>query len=104
MGTGETLRFSYDNPRAAKIIESAAVQTARLNKIPLEVAVVVAKHNVTRGLIELICVEAKKLGFDALLGNEVDQLPGGERVPRPWLAVFTTDAITPVEWIRKPQV
>lgn len=101
--TGETLRFSYDNARAAKVIETTAIATARLNRLPIEAGIAIAKHNFARGLIELICVEAKKLGFDALLGNEVDQLPDGTRVPRPWLAVFTTDAITPVEWIRKPQ-
>jgi hypothetical protein len=101
--TGETLRFSYDNQRAAKVIETTAIATARLNRLPLEAGIAVAKHNFSRGLIELICIEAKKLGFDALLGNEVDELPGGQRVPRPWLAVFTTEAITPVEWIRSPQ-
>ena len=100
--TGETLRFSTTAAMALPYIAKIAASIARHTGLPSEAAIVIAKHNCTRGLIELICVEARKLGFDAIVGHEVDQTAGGQRLAMPWLAVLSADAITPVEWLRRP--
>ncbi|MBC7603978.1 MAG: hypothetical protein H7255_15130, partial [Ramlibacter sp.] len=96
--SGEVLRFAYTDPKAAVLLAAAAAQLVAKG-VPNEVAVLLTKHNTTRGLIELICIEARKLGFDALAGFEVDTTSTGHRVPRPWLAVFNASVIKAIEWL-----
>ncbi|TEI07151.1 hypothetical protein IPC1314_24305 [Pseudomonas aeruginosa] len=69
-------------------------------KLPLEAATAVIQHNSARGLIELICVTAKKLGFDAIYGHEVDRHSfAGKKIAQPWLAVLSNGIISEPEWL-----
>lgn len=98
--TGEVLRFAMHEPKAA-IYLARMIETATRSGLSREAAAVVIKHNTTRGLIELICSEAVKLGFDALVGNEADG-PLSARRAVPWLAVFDARAITPPQASNAP--
>lgn len=99
--TGEVLRFAMHEPMAALYLARMVEVAMRSHGLSKEAAVVVIKHNTTRGLIELICSEAKKLGFDALIGNEADG-PLSARRAVPWLAVFDARAITPPQATSAP--
>lgn len=101
--TGDTLRFAFTDPKVLMNLASFATALERQG-LSTEQAAIVAQHNLTRGLIELICTEAHKLGFDAVFGHEVDRHSGAAKVARPWLAVLNKKAITPIEWVRKPPV
>lgn len=75
--TGNVLRVAYNDP-----------------------AYSVVGHNSARGLIELICVSAKRLGYDALYGHEVDRhSEPGKAIAQPWLAVMSNGAVSSPEWI-----
>lgn len=96
--SGDTLRFAFDNPMALQMI-MANVETLIRAGMSRETAMLVTQHNVTRGLIELICVSAKALGFDAIVGHEIDRHnDNGQVIARPWLAVLNATALAPVEW------
>jgi len=59
-------------------------------------------HNETRHLIETICVHAKRLGYDALYGYEVDRHSGSQTpIARPWLAVMTPSMLSDPEWFQE---
>lgn len=65
-----------------------------------EAAKITAQANTTRGLIEEICRQAKKLGFDAIYGHEIDRHSRpGNNIAQPWLAVMTPGVITDPEWV-----
>lgn len=97
--TGEVLRFAFTDPRAEMHLASI-IDTLVRRGAPRQVATVMAMHNTTRGLIELICESAKRMGYDALAGSEVDQHKiTGARTPKSWLAVFNSSAIKQPDWI-----
>jgi hypothetical protein len=98
--SGEVLRFAFSDTNAAVHLAQSAAALVKKG-MPMEAAVVLTQHNTTRGLIELICLEARALGYDALVGMEVDQQQG-KRLPVPWLAVFNTTALAPLEWVTRP--
>jgi hypothetical protein len=60
-----------------------------------------AQLNLTRDWIEVLVLEAKKLGYKALLGAEIDQWtnPRAPPVTRSWLAVLGKSAISAPTWI-----
>lgn len=99
--TGDTLRFAFDDPEAMTYIGSNALELVK-NGISREDAINLVQHNLTRGLIELICTSARKLKFDAIYGHEVDRHSGLGKMARPWLAVLKKDALTQMQWLRKP--
>jgi hypothetical protein len=69
--------------------------------LPHEAASAIIQLNSARGLIELICVSAKKLGFDAIYGREVDRHSHEEKViAQPWLAVLSKGVVTEPEWLQ----
>jgi hypothetical protein len=66
----------------------------------IEEARKVSELNTTRGLIELICIEARELGYDALHGREIDKhSENGEVIAQPWLAVFRKGVVRDPTWI-----
>lgn len=96
--SGEVLRFAFTDPKAGIHLAQAAMELVK-NGVPKKAAALLTMHNTTRGLIELICSEARQIGFDALAGYEVDITLRGDRVPRPWLAVFNASVLKPVRWM-----
>ncbi len=96
--SGDTLRLAFDSPMALQII-MANVEALIRTGMSREIAMLVTQHNVTRGLIELICASAKTLGFDAIFGHEIDRHnDNGRVIARPWLAVLNAGVLAPVEW------
>lgn len=71
------------------------------NFLPEAHANKIALHLSTKYHIEMICVEAKKLGFDAIFGYEVDRHSKlGEKLKQPWLCVFYESKISSPNWIK----
>jgi hypothetical protein len=99
--TGEVLELRFADTAVAAHLAQLAMKSFRLGWSP-DAAVTAVQYNATRGLIGLICVEARALGFDALAGHEVHTLGDVRQPAAPWLAVFNDRAITPVEWVTKP--
>jgi hypothetical protein len=98
--TGNVLRMTYNDPamelHLQKMIGDLSEQTGK----PHETASHIIQHNSSRGLIELVCVSAKKLGFDAIYGHEVDRHSDVNKViAQPWLAILTKGCISEPEWV-----
>lgn len=107
--TGEVMRFAYDRraSQAALAVGAAVATIARnLKKIiatPLPEHLIMTHANqcLTRGWIEQIVSEAKKMGYQAIHGAEMDRCPESVSgyVAQPWLAVMDQSVITPPKWI-----
>ena len=81
-------------------LQKMSVTLAGQPGLPHEAALGVIHHNCSRGLIELICVTAKKLGFDAIYGHEVDRHSDVNKVTaQPWLAILSKCYISAPEWV-----
>lgn len=100
--TGDTLRFAFTNPMALVILAKNVEELVR-GGLPPDAAEIAVQHNLTRGLIELICTSARKLGFNAIFGHEVDRHSEAGTIARPWLAVLDANVLTPPDWLRKPR-
>jgi hypothetical protein len=68
--SGEVLRFPYVDPRAEAHLRSVISMLVQRG-VPTEQAATMAGHNTSRGLIELICTNARAMGYEALAGAEV---------------------------------
>ncbi len=99
--TGDVLRVAYSDKTLELHFFKLIAELSKGTGLPTEAASAVIQHNSARGLIELICVSAKKLGFDALYGHEVDRhsIPG-EIFAQPWLAVFSKGVVSEPEWLK----
>lgn len=103
------MRFAYDtrDKRAVFVIAQAvaavAVRLKRMTNGKLSDAVIQehALMCLTRGWIEQIVLEARKIGFQMVHGLEIDRWTNPQRpvVARPWLAVMDKSAISPPDWI-----
>ena len=98
--SGAVLRVAHTDSALDAHFNKMAIDLSKKLRIEHEQASSVVHHNITRGLIELICSEAKRLGFDALYGHEIDKhSEKGKILSQPWLAVFVKDVITEPEWL-----
>lgn len=99
--SGDAMRCTFTDAHALKMVsdEVARMQAAGMSR---ENAWMMAENNFSRGLVELICVSARKLGFDAIYGRESGRHPRWGRVARPWLAVLRASALLPMDWVRRP--
>ena len=97
--TGDVLRLAYTNPIVGRHMHEVASELSNSSGMSLANANFIIQHNSSRGLIELICQSAKRLGFDAMYGFEVDRHSGAnEKVAQPWLAVFAKNIVSAPEW------
>jgi hypothetical protein len=100
---GDVLRVAYGTVEAQYFIErevaSQAKQLQESYKLPLETAKTIAYQNLTRGWIELISVVARSLGWDAIVGNEVDRHSTSSVIARPLLIALTVNALSPPKWV-----
>ncbi|MFQ2468542.1 hypothetical protein ACK312_09590 [Aeromonas caviae] len=98
--TGDVLRMTYSDPALETHLQQMVVNLSRQSGLSKEAASVVIQLNSSRGLIELICTSAKKLGFDAIFGHEVDRHSvEGKVIARPWLAVLSKGVTSNPEWV-----
>lgn len=107
--TGDVMRFAFktDDPAAnAEVAKTMLADVQRMKALvikPLkeEIFYEQAQLNLTRDWIEVLVLEAKKLGYKALLGAEIDQWtnPRAAPVTRSWLAVLDKSAISAPTWI-----
>ncbi|CAE6821139.1 hypothetical protein R70006_06202 [Paraburkholderia domus] len=99
--TGDTLRFAMlEGNGEAEIILQRNVAHLMMKGASKEVATMAIQHNLTRGLIEEICLAARRTGLDAIFGHEVDRHSGsGTAIARPWLAVLNPGALAPIVWL-----
>lgn len=107
--TGEVMRFAFDThdpvatTEVAKTILTDVQRIKTLVKKPLEEKSFheQAQLNLTRDWIEVMVLEAKKLGYQALIGAEIDQWTNRHAAPvsRSWLAVMDKSAISAPTWI-----
>lgn len=59
-----------------------------------------AGQQLTRELIELICAEAKSMGFDGIYGHEIDRWnKNNEDIAQPWLCIFNQHIVSQPYWI-----
>lgn len=87
------------NAAAFRLVLESTILKMMESGMSREMAETIAMHNVTRGLIELYCVEAKALGFDGLYGYEVDRHSNKAKVlAQPWLAVWNSAVIGTPTW------
>ena len=97
--TGDVLRMTYSDPTLEAHLQKMVVSLSQQSGLPIEAASAVIQHNSSRGLIELVCTSAKKLGFDAIFGHEVDRHSFEDKViAQPWLAVLTNGVVSKPEW------
>lgn len=97
--TGDVLRMRYSDPTLEAHFQQMVENLSQQSGLPKEAASVVIQHNSSRGLIELICASAKKLGFDAIFGHEVDRHSFEDKViAQPWLAVLSKGVASKPEW------
>lgn len=98
--TGDILRMAFTDPNLFHHLEYLADRHVKEFNMSPEEASACVMHNCSRGLIELICVSAKQLGYDALYGHEVDRHSvKNQKIAQPWLAVFNVSAISQPHWI-----
>lgn len=65
-----------------------------------EAAKLLTGHQFTRGLIEIICKEAKLMSFDGIYGHEIDRWNKHNQViSQPWLCIFNKKIISQPNWI-----
>lgn len=97
--TGDVLRMTYSDPTLKTHLQKMTSNLSQQSGLPLEAANITIQLNASRGLIELICIGAKKLGFDAIYGHEVDRHSvEGKVISQPWLAVFSKGVVSIPEW------
>lgn len=97
--TGEVMRVMHRDPTLADRFNEMSFQYSKKFGISLETASNLVQLNISRGLIELFCTSAKKLGFDALYGHEVDRhSEENEIIAQPWLAVFCENIVSEPYW------
>ncbi|WP_225913344.1 hypothetical protein [Pseudomonas asgharzadehiana] len=98
--TGDVLRMAFTDPQLENNLNEMISNHSRRLNVSLKVASAIVGHNATRGLIELICITARNLGFDALYGHEVDRHSiAGKKIAQPWLAVLSKGVVSEPEWI-----
>lgn len=98
---GSVLRVNYTDPIVEAQLTEMIFSQAVAASLPLEVAQVMVIQNLTRGLIELICKEAKKIGFDAIYGHEIDRHTQiGTVFAQPWLAVLRKGVVSNPTWLQ----
>lgn len=98
--TGDVLRMAFADPALVEHLQNVAANLSRQSGLPIEAANVAIQHNTARGLIELICTSAKRLGFDAIFGHEVDRHSFKDKViAQPWLAVLSKGIVSEPEWV-----
>ncbi len=99
--TGNVLRMAYNDPRIESHMEKMIHDLAQQTGLDTETTSIIIQHNSSRGLIELICVFAKQLGFDAIFGHEVDRHSYNNHViAQPWLAVMSKGYVSKPTWIK----
>ncbi|WP_206109625.1 SEC-C metal-binding domain-containing protein [Rheinheimera aquimaris] len=98
--TGHVLRMAYNDPAMEIHLQQMAHDLTEQTGLPLEATLVIIQHNSSRGLIELICNSAQKLGFDALYGHEVDRHSDANKViAQPILAVLSKGIMSEPDWV-----
>ncbi len=99
--TGNVLRMAYSDPALELHLRKRIDNLSNKAGLSQEEASLVIQQNSARGLIELICVSAKNLGFDAIYGKEVDRHSHvGKVIAQPWLAVLSKGVVTEPEWLQ----
>jgi len=97
--TGDVLRMTYSDPSLEVHLQQMVLNLSQQTGLPIEAAREATHLNCSRGLIELICTSAKKLGFDAIFGHEVDRHSFENKiVAQPWLAVLSKGVASNPEW------
>lgn len=97
--TGEVLRMTYSDPSLNTYLQQIVSNYSQETGLPIKAASEAVHLNCSRGLIELICASAKKLGFDAIFGHEVDRHSFENKiVAQPWLAVLSKGVVSNPEW------
>lgn len=109
--TGEVMRLHFSSSHTpSSMFASKASQlrvklnSAGFNNVPDNKLMEVTMQFVTREWIDRIALSAKELGYQALIGCEVDRWYGkpGQVMPpvaRSWMALLDTSAVTSPTWI-----
>lgn len=97
--TGDVLRMAATDDAMA-ILNQKIQQGIASKGWPKDFSEKYVFHNATRIFIDQICVEAANIGFNVIVGNEVDRHTSpGRKVAQPWLAVMDKCAITQPTWL-----
>lgn len=109
--SGDVMRYSFSQAALQALIKKTLVKVVPLimaagYPVPAQnVLHELAVQYTTREWIDLICEHAKRLGYQALIGAEVDCWYGpNKKVAMPpkvrsWMAVLDTSVITSPHWI-----
>ncbi len=97
--SGDVLRVAFSNSKIENLLDKQTNNYINKLKITADAASELVKHNFTRSFIEMICLEAKKLGYDAIYGHEIDQHSEDEVIrAQPWLAVLRDNVVSAPRW------
>lgn len=94
--TGDVLRLTYSDNRVEQHLRQMIIQLHHAKGLPLPACRDLVHQNCTRGLIELICASAARMGYDALYGHEIDRHTCPTRLlSQPILSVFNPAVLIP---------
>lgn len=98
--SGDVLRATFNNSAAFATMKGNYIKQYIRNGYSNSAAHEIFGLNTARGLIELICVNARQLGFDAIIGHEVDRHSEGNAIlVQPWLAALSKKAVSKPKWL-----
>jgi hypothetical protein len=94
--SGNVLRLAYSDSRVEHHLQQMIIHLHHAKGIPLPTCRDLVYQNCARGLIELICTSAARMGFDALFGHEIDRHTCPDRpLSQPILGIFHPAVLRP---------
>ncbi len=100
--TGDAMRFAPDqsafSARFMRLVPNAQ-RAMSGSRQPQHLAAWLELQNLTRDWIELVTVAGRDMGFDALIGNEIDSQRKGGAVACEVLFALTDRAIDAPRWL-----
>ena len=97
------MKYAPSSPQEAAIMQQKANLEIHAKHTPQDAAAHNELQLLTRNVIEELVVSARELGYEAVIGNEIDTLhPLGHKTYKIMVAL-TTKAITEPVWVSKPR-
>ena len=98
------MKYAASTPQETAVMQQKANLALHAKHTPQGVAAYNELQLLTRNVIEELVVSARELGYEAVIGNEIDTLhPLGPKTYRIMFAL-NTKVITGPEWVAKPKM
>jgi len=100
--SGSIMKYAASTPQEAAEMQKKANLAIHAKHTPQGAAAYNELQLLTRNVIEELVVSARELGYEAVIGNEIDTLhPLGSKTYKIMFAL-TTKAVSDPEWVTKP--